>query len=377
MRLIPTPREIHISITSQCNLRCSYCAHFSSASDVKNDLDASEWIRFFEELTSEGVLRVILEGGEPFFRKDIRQIISGIVTNRMRFSILTNATLVDYATADFISKTRRCDLVQFSLDGACAKTHDIVRGKGSFEKTIAGVYAMKEAGLPLTCRVTIHKYNLKELEAIASFLLVELGIPTFSTNSACYQGLCRYNSQSLQLSFAERSEAMHRLAVLYNKYPGRITAMAGPLAELRMWLRMQRDKENGVVSCGETGKFLGCGGIFNTLAVRADGIMVPCILLSHIELGRINKNSFRKIWQAHPELQRLRNMRKLSLEQFEFCKGCEYILYCSGSCPAISYNEIGKEVYPSLETCLRYYLENGGQLPRLSPSEYERLMSFS
>ena len=75
-----------------CNLRCLYCSHFSSAGDVESDLPAAEWTQFFEELNRCAVLDVTLCGGEPFLRKDLRELIESIVANRMRFSILTNGT---------------------------------------------------------------------------------------------------------------------------------------------------------------------------------------------------------------------------------------------------------------------------------------------
>ena len=82
----------------------------------------------------------------------------------------------------------------------------------------------------------------------------------------------------------------------------------------------------------------------------ADGVIVPCIQLSHIELGRINKDALYEVWHKHLELENLRARRSISLSDFEFCNGCEYINYCSGNCPALAYTLVGE----------------GGRLPQVS-----------
>ncbi len=111
------------------------------------------------------------------------------------------------------------------------------------------------------------------------------------------------------------------------------------------------------------GYLAACGGVMSNMAVRADGIMVPCIQMSHIALGRINKDDLREIWLDHPELIILRERRNIPLSDFEFCRGCEYIPYCTGSCPALAYTILGEENHPSPDACLKQFLEKGGRLP--------------
>jgi radical SAM protein with 4Fe4S-binding SPASM domain len=99
------------------------------------------------------------------------------------------------------------------------------------------------------------------------------------------------------------------------------------------------------------------------LGVRADGVMVPCILISSIELGRVNQDDLQEVWQKHPELNKLRERRRIPLNAFEFCRGCEYTNYCSGGCPATAYEIEGDQNHPSPDACLRRFLAQGGKLP--------------
>ncbi|MCM8775529.1 MAG: SynChlorMet cassette radical SAM/SPASM protein ScmE [Candidatus Omnitrophica bacterium] len=357
-----SPKTVDISITTSCNLRCKYCSHFTSASDVSADLPFEEWLRFFEELNRAAVLSVTIEGGEPFFRKDIKKIIEGIVRNRMRFSILSNGTLITDEMAAFLASTKRCDSVQVSIDGSIPFTHDAMRGEGNFRKAVNGLLALRRNNVRATVRVTIHRKNVDDLEHIAKFLLEDIGLSGFGTNSACYMGICRKNADEVQLTTEERTRAMKILLQLDKKYPGRISAMAGPLAEARMWLKMEEARRKREAIPGR-GRLVGCGGSWSKIAVRPDGVYVPCLMISHIELGRINYNPLIDIWQNHEELKKLRERRQISLSEFPYCKDCAYIDLCSGSCPALAYTYLGQVHHPSPDACLKRFLEEGGRLP--------------
>jgi len=334
------------------------------------DLPVEEWANFFRELRDCSVLDVCLAGGEPFLREDLREIISAICRNNLRFSILTNGTLIGKDIAEYLAATKRCNSVQVSIDGSTPAIHDSIRGSGNFKRTLAGINNLQESGLPTTVRVTIHKNNLYDLENIAYLLLEDLGLSSFGTNSASYFGLCRKNSDNLQLDAEELSIAMAGLLKLNKKYNNRIKAMAGPLAEARHWLAMEKARSQGLGSLPGRGRLVGCGCPMHKIAVRSDGVIVPCIMLGHIELGRINQDNLEKVWQSHPELNNLRERRTIRLSRFKFCAGCDYINYCTGNCPALAWTMLWKVNHPSPDACLRKFLDKGGRLPEEALMEY-------
>ena len=217
MEVMNTPRSLDLAITNRCNLRCKYCSHFSGAGDVGRDLSAEEWLKFFEELNRCAVLNVTLQGGEPFCREDLEELIAGIVRNRMRFSLLSNGTLITDEIAAFLASTGRCDGVQVSIDGSIPLTHDAFRGKGNFFKAIEGIKCLRRHGVSISVRVTIHRKNVRDLDGIASLLLEDIGLEDFSTNAASYMGLCRQNAEQIQLATEERILAMEKLLELTNE----------------------------------------------------------------------------------------------------------------------------------------------------------------
>lgn len=362
-KVMRAPRSLDIEITSRCNLRCRYCYFFNNPAVEYRDLSAEEWLKFFDELGALGVMNVTLAGGEPFIRDDLPVLLEGIVRNRMRFSFLSNGALITDEIAAFISRTGRCEHVQVSIDGSRAEVHDSCRGQGSFDGAIRGIRTLQRHRISVAVRVTIHHNNVHDLENIAAFLLDELGLPGFGTNSAGYLGTCCKNADDLLLNIEERKQTMETLLRLAEKYPNRISANAGPLSEGRVWRRMEEARAQNAPAFYNGGRLTACGCPRSKIAVRADGTIVPCNMLNHVELGHINRDSLVEIWQNSPALNQLRNRHTISLAEFEFCAGCSYISYCTGNCPGLAYTITGKIDHPSPDACLRRFLEGGGIIP--------------
>lgn len=360
--VLRSPRSVDLEITALCNLRCSYCYFFDNPAVPYRDLPAEEWLRFFEELGRCAVMRVSLQGGEPLMRRDFRELVDGIVRNRMRFSVLTNGTLVTEGLAAFIAATGRCDQVQVSIDGSCAAVHDRTRGPNSFERATRGLRWLQRHGVPVGVRVTVTRHNVDDLENTARFLLEELGIPRFGTNAAGYVGSCMRHAREVLLNVGERMRAMRALTALAERYPNRITATAGPLADANTWGRMEQARRDRAPAFDDGGRLTGCGCHFSSCAVRADGTLIPCVLLPHLEMGRVNRDPLTDVWRHHPVLEELRARSTIALSGFEHCRDCPYVPYCTGNCPALSHTCYGQVQHPSPDGCLRLFREQGGRL---------------
>jgi SynChlorMet cassette radical SAM/SPASM protein ScmE len=363
-----TPRSVDLEITSRCNLRCCYCYHFRNGATGYRDRSTGEWLCFFEELGRSGVMSVCFMGGEPFIRRDLPDLLEGIVRNHMRFPILSNGGLVDDRIAAFLADTGRCDQLQISVDGPSPAVHDSFRGRGSFEAAVGGIRSLLRHGLPVTARVTIHRHNIDSLEDTARFLLDDLGLGGISTSAVGYLGECRRNSGDVLPTLEDRGRAMEILLMLAGQYEGRISATAGPLAEAHRWRRMEEARAGGESPFLDGGILSGCGCPDVKITVRSDGVMVPCTMLSHLELGRINRDSLADVWRHSPILVQLRRRRTISLMNFESCRDCSYTSYCTGSCPGSAYALTGLVDQPSPLACLNRYLVEGGSLPGMERS---------
>ncbi len=360
-KIMSSPRHVDIEITSRCNLRCKYCYFFNNDDHAFVDLPTDVWLRFFRELNELHVMDVTLAGGEPFIRDDLPELITSIAANRMRFTILSNGGLIDEDKALFIGSTGRCDSVQISVDGCTPESHDSFRGKGSFEQAVRGIRNLQKYNVTVDVRFTLHHRNIHEIRETTEFLLNTLGLQFFSVNNAGYFGSCQSFADEIQLTVKDREKAMRELLELSEKYPGRLLASAGPLANAKMWRSMISKRDANALQ--SAGTLSACGCMFSKLGILSDGSIVPCNLLPHVKLGNIQSDSIRQVWQGSPLLTELRMRSKISLKQFDMCRDCDFNIYCTGNCPGLAYPLTGQVNHPSPDACLRKFLDSGGIVP--------------
>lgn len=106
----------------------------------RRDLPAERWLAFFRELESLAVRSLTLSGGEIFMRPDLWELIDGLVAARMRYSILTNGTLLTEETIAQLGqggRRRRLDSIRSRSTDPARRSNDASRGKGVLKKPSA------------------------------------------------------------------------------------------------------------------------------------------------------------------------------------------------------------------------------------------------
>ncbi len=351
------PQWVDISVTGRCNLACRYC-FYADEMTALSDLPTERWLSFFQELGELGVQRVTLSGGEVFTRSDLFTLIDGIIANRMRYSILSNGTLITERTIEQFGEGKRrlrLDSIQVSIDGSCAEVHDRSRPPASFERAMRGLRLLKAHGFPVTVRVTINRHNVDDLEAIARLLLEEVGLTSFGTNEAEQMGTARCYGQDVVLSEEERRRAMAALTRLSEQYDGRIGAAAGPLARARMFGEIEAALARGESGVPGRGTLCSCGGVFSKLAVLHDGTMVPCNMLPTLTMGVVGVNRLQDAWLRHPSINVVRQRRGIPLAALPECADCHYVGFCTGGCPATVMAQSGRLNGRDPQTCYRLW----------------------
>lgn len=354
MHITLTPRDVDIAITGRCNLACSYC-FFADEMIGRKDLPTNRWLAFFEELGRLKVMTVCLTGGEVFAHRNLFELIDGITSHHMRYQLLTNGTLITEKTlAKFEAGKRRQRLnsIQVSIDGSQAEVHDKSR-PNSFKKAVRGLKLLLDAKYPVAVRVTINRYNVDNLEDIARFLLEEIGLPSFSTNDAFPCGATDRTKQDITLNLDQKQEATRVLLDLAERYHGRISANAGPLAVGREFEKIKAVLAKGGTDLPDHGCLNSCNGVFSKLAVLHDGTIVPCHNLSTLHLGTIGIDDLQKVWLEHPMLLALRRRQQIPLSSLDTCRDCRYQGFCSGGCPGGAVFYYGKQNARNPMDCLR------------------------
>lgn len=127
-----------IYLTNECNLRCKHCAVGHDQLNKRSSLATAEVISVIQNLADHGTKAITLLGGEVTTeRQDLEQILEFCSSAGVAVSINTNLTEFErirpLLTIDSLIS------VVVSLDGLAAETHNLMRGKGLFERTIANL----------------------------------------------------------------------------------------------------------------------------------------------------------------------------------------------------------------------------------------------
>lgn len=127
----PPKKKMMLQITQKCNLHCAHC--FANASGAGDEMSL-ELIRekILPQLLQNQVIKITLTGGEPLCNPQIKDIVQLLLDNRIGVSICTNATLIDHAWINYLSKYENVHF-NVSLDGMRLESHGKFRGDLSSE----------------------------------------------------------------------------------------------------------------------------------------------------------------------------------------------------------------------------------------------------
>lgn len=358
-RHLNAPKSLDLSITGKCNLECRYC-FYSDEMAALSDLSTDEWKSIIGKLGDSRVMSTTLTGGEPFARSDIFELIDSVIENRMRYGILTNGTLITEETVKALQQGKRrlrMDSIQISIDGSCAEVHNRSR-PSSFDRAVKGLRLLKQAGFPVTVRATISKHNMDDLEAMAAFLLEDIGLPSMTNNEASPIGTgCTYQDE-VALDHKEILEVGLRLEKLQKKYPGRITAQAGPLAKLKMYREIEDAVATGqITNRWKMGSLSSCGGVFTRMAILHDGSVVPCSMLHDLTMGSSITDDLLELWNNSPVIKAVRDRYAVPLSEIPDCADCRFVQYCNGGCPGIVQQMQKTIMAPSWRGCYSNFLK--------------------
>jgi len=365
MKLAPTPRSADVAITGRCNLDCQYC-FYADEMVARGDLPTDEWAKIFAELSELGVMNVSLSGGEVFTRPDLFELIDLVIANRMRYSILTNATAITEKNIAQLKEGKRflrLDSVQVSIDGSTAEIHSLSRpttlGGDSFRFAVRGLRLLVKHGFPVSVRTTINRHNLHDLENTAKLILEDIGVNHLTTNDAYSCGATDRAADNPMLSPEERIEAMAIMETLDARYPGKLSSTAGPHAMNKHYKEVKQ-----LISEGKTempsgshrfGRLGACGCAYSKIAILHDGTISPCNAISEITIGKMGEDSLKEVWLNADKMGDFRSRHNITLDSLETCKDCEYQAFCTGGCPAIPYHMVGDMNTRSPMDCMRIH----------------------
>ena len=142
-------RNLRVSLTDRCNLRCTYCMphDFAAWLPSEHQLTTDELVRVIEIAVCEGINEVRLTGGEPLLRPDIVEIVSRInaITDAPTLTMTTNAlTLAKVAQPLADAGLTR---INISLDTLDRDRFKLMTHRDRIDDVFAGIAAAQAAGI--------------------------------------------------------------------------------------------------------------------------------------------------------------------------------------------------------------------------------------
>src|SRR5262245_14987654 len=153
-------KDLRISVTDRCNLRCTYCMPFDEYVwiDKKEILTFEEITRLARLLIGLGVDEIRLTGGEPLVRKDLEILVSQLsgLEGLKDLSLTTNGVFLAEKTAALASAGLK--RINVSHDTLNPDRFRQITRRGDLNRVLEGLFAAKRAGLhPIKINAVIER----------------------------------------------------------------------------------------------------------------------------------------------------------------------------------------------------------------------------
>jgi radical SAM protein with 4Fe4S-binding SPASM domain len=301
---LSSPTQCTIELTTECRLNCVHCYRCATRADP-TELTTEEVLKLLSRFKDVGVMDVLFEGGDPFARRDLFDILEAS-TPHFVTKLSTSGMLVDRTVAQRIYAAG-VSAIFVSVFGSTSELHDEITGvSGSFSQTISAIRELKEAGVRTIMVNVPMRPNLHDVGEYLR-LAKSLGIRNVSLIGLYKLGRARKRWNDLYVPPQELEDAFHEvrsspsLYIDHRYYPH-------------------------VHNC--------CTQAY---AVTQDGSVIGCPYLREVSYyGNIRESGLREMWSS-PAWVAVRYGKVTGK-----CTSCElYQGNCGGGCRASALQETG------------------------------------
>lgn len=285
------PFWVHMQPFTRCNQRCIHCYCNGGPEGETLQLPVATWREIVAKLDDYGIMDVYVTGGESLLYGEFFEIAEEILSRNLGFGVSTNASIVTDRILERIGSLG-IKIIQVSLDGATASTHDSIRGTpGTFVRTINGIKRLSEVCSPVINTV-VNEINYHELESIVKLGLT-LGVGKFKFFPQKHAGRSLESNSVVPTDRFILEELIPLCKELSTKYAVEVETI---------------DREKP------------CGSGHSGFAINQRGDIFPCIFgieQYHQKCGNILDSEIDDVWFHSDVLSSFRNERSIP------CHRCE------------------------------------------------------
>lgn len=334
MKLLNQSVQWHI--TEVCPNRCKHCYIDGNTNYErrKNELNMDGLITIlqnldeFERKFDVSIGTYVLTGGDPFEHADFEKLLSEIYLRGKIIKILGIPERISKETLMLLDRYN-VDTYQVSLDGM-KNTHDMIRGKGSFDRTIDAIRLMNElSNVHPHIMYTLHKQNCNEMFELIHYLGNSNLSVSFSFDFLVLEGQARKNFSMVN------KEEVDEILIQYRKERLRLKEENSKLI-LREKVKLFEtfDIEGANDKFKKYSYISGCMCGIASVAILPNGDLLPCRRLP-ITIGNLLEDSYSELFLNNVLMRKLRR-----ISSYKMCGDCDYGKVCRG-CPAVAYSVTG------------------------------------
>lgn len=324
----PNLKEVYLEVTNKCNLRCIHCYN-SSGQSLPNELNIHKIKNIVDTSYKLGAKSIILSGGDPLLRDECFEILKYAISQNLKVTLITNGTNINDNVAQSLSNLGVN--VQISLDGASAKTHDKIRGKGAFEASMSGIKHLISYNMidRLSISMVLMKQNIEDVPKMIQ-LCLDLEIPVVIFSPITKQGRAGLNWAEFKLSTEQKKQILDFLYLQSKILQEKIKIVGYIFDDIHLVLFKGGLQRNFGCSVGEK------------IRIAPNGNVYPCPFFDDLKhcIGNINKARLDEIIKGS-ENDKIHAAIYSRANTIEKCKNCCWKYYCGGGCMADSYQHYG------------------------------------
>lgn len=300
---LDTPIKIQWKITNKCNLKCKHC-YLGKLDGFELPFEKADEI--VDTIINSNVMEITISGGECLTYKGIEKIIKKFLINGIKVDVFTNALLLknvlDKIDSDILNKSAL--LFYVSVDGL-KSSHEQIRGKNTFDKTIENIKYAIEKGYPVVTNTVINKINYCDIMDMI-VLLKQMGVKDVQLSNLIVQGSA---DNSMKISLSEQMALKEKINDLYKEHPefGYIYYSEVPDSDgVRKVYSLSNGKKD----------FIGndnwkCTAGVARVTIDSNGKVYCCPFIKDSYLGDLNKENLSDVWD---NVNRFKFLKRLSEE---------------------------------------------------------------
>lgn len=326
-----------INITERCNYNCRHCYEAVDNDIPRSEMPLERCRNLLAQAGDCGIQNIKITGGEPLMHRDFLDIVRCVYENGMTVDrINTNGFFLTDTMLEELLALDRQILFNFSFDGI--GYHDWMRGREGAEKdALQKIRMLTEKGFPVRAAMTLNRVN-KDAAAETMFRMEELGVREFRIIRTSETPRWVMNAGDACLTVEEYYDAMLELFRIY--------AASDRKINLNVWqfaTAVSAQKRYGMAMVLIAPEDFSpdlclCGNCRETIIVRPDGSVFPCIaspgiLQAHgMEFGNVFENGLQPVLQNSGYLSFVCKGVHVIAENDPKCAACPYFKQCLGGC---------------------------------------------